>query len=115
MIGNGTKKVYNLTGYEQANLNSELYHSNKQRRLRCCACGCLFSKEIEFEERAIYAMASVVIWLAVQRIVGKNFSQTIKATGGDPFFRSSSVEKEELKSRYFYKRRLSKYFYVKKH
>ena len=31
------------------------------------------AKEIEFEERAIYGMASVVIWLAVQRIVGKAF------------------------------------------
>ena len=29
--------------------------------------------EIEFEERAIYGMASVVVWLAVQRIVGKAF------------------------------------------
>ena len=29
------------------------------------------AKEIEFEERAIYGMASVVVWLAVQRIVGK--------------------------------------------
>ena len=31
------------------------------------------AKEIEFEERAIYGMASVVVWLAVQRIVGKAF------------------------------------------
>ena len=31
------------------------------------------AKEIEFEERAIYGMASVVIWLAVQRVVGKAF------------------------------------------
>ena len=34
------------------------------------------AKEIEFEERAIYAMASVVVWLAVQRIVGKAFPRT---------------------------------------
>ena len=32
--------------------------------------------EIEFEERAIYGMASVVVWLAVQRIVGKAFPRT---------------------------------------
>ena len=31
------------------------------------------AKEIEFEERAIYAMASIVVWLAVQRIVSKAF------------------------------------------
>ena len=31
------------------------------------------AKEMEFEERAIYGMASVVVWLAVQRIVGKAF------------------------------------------
>ena len=31
------------------------------------------AKEIEFEERAIYGMASVVVWLAVQRIVLKAF------------------------------------------
>ena len=31
------------------------------------------ANEIEFEERAIYGMASVVVWLAVQRIVGKAF------------------------------------------
>ena len=31
------------------------------------------AEEIEFEERAIYGMASVVVWLAVQRIVGKAF------------------------------------------
>ena len=31
------------------------------------------AREIHFEERAIYAMASVVIWLAIQRIVGKIF------------------------------------------
>ena len=31
------------------------------------------AKEIEFEERAIYGMTSVVVWLAVQRIVGKAF------------------------------------------
>ena len=31
------------------------------------------AKEIEFEERAIYGMASIVVWLAVQRIVGKAF------------------------------------------
>ena len=31
------------------------------------------AQEIEFEERAIYGMASVVVWLAVQRIVGKAF------------------------------------------
>ena len=34
------------------------------------------AKEIEFEERAIYGMASVVVWLAVQRIVGKAFPRT---------------------------------------
>ena len=31
------------------------------------------AKEIEFEERAIYGMTSVVVWLAVQRILGKAF------------------------------------------
>ena len=31
------------------------------------------AKQIEFEARAIYGMASVVVWLAVQRIVGKAF------------------------------------------
>ena len=31
------------------------------------------AREIEFEERAIYGMASVVVWLAVQRIVGRVF------------------------------------------
>ena len=35
------------------------------------------AKEIEFEERAIYGMASVVVWLAVQRIVG-SLSKTIR-------------------------------------
>ena len=33
------------------------------------------AQEIEFEERAIYGMASVVVWLAVQRIVGKVFQK----------------------------------------
>ena len=36
------------------------------------------AKEIEFEERAIYGMASVVVWLAVQRIVGKAFPRLRK-------------------------------------
>ena len=30
--------------------------------------------EIEFEERAIYGMTAVVVWLAVQRIIGKAFA-----------------------------------------
>ncbi len=33
------------------------------------------AKEIEFEERAIYGMASIVVWLAVQRIVGRAFAR----------------------------------------
>ena len=33
------------------------------------------TKEVEFEERAIYGMVAVVIWLAVQRIIRKAFPQ----------------------------------------
>ena len=33
------------------------------------------AKEIEFEERAIYGMVGVVIWLAVQCIISKAFPQ----------------------------------------
>ena len=33
------------------------------------------AKEIEFEERAIYGMVAVVIWLAMQRIIRKAFPQ----------------------------------------
>ena len=33
------------------------------------------AKEKEFEERAIYGMVAVVIWLAVQRIIRKAFPQ----------------------------------------
>ena len=31
------------------------------------------TKEIEFEERAIYGMTAVLVWLAVQRIISKAF------------------------------------------
>lgn len=31
------------------------------------------AKGMEFEERAIYGMTAVVVWLAVQRIIGKAF------------------------------------------
>ena len=30
-------------------------------------------KEIEFEERAIYGMTAVIVWLSVQRKIGKAF------------------------------------------
>ena len=33
------------------------------------------AKEIEFEERAIYGMVAIVIWLAVQRIIRTAFTQ----------------------------------------
>ena len=33
------------------------------------------AKEVEFEERAIYGIVAVVIWLAVQRIIRKVFAQ----------------------------------------
>ena len=58
---------------------------NRQILIRSCiiainntACGVALvavylAKEIEFEERAIYGMTSVVVWLSVQRVVGKAF------------------------------------------
>ena len=33
------------------------------------------AKGIGFEERAIYGMTAVVVWLAMQRIIGKAFPQ----------------------------------------
>ena len=33
------------------------------------------AKEVEFEERAIYGIVAVVIWLAVQRIIRKVFPE----------------------------------------
>ena len=33
------------------------------------------AKNIQFEERAIYGMVAVVVWLAVQRVIRKAFPQ----------------------------------------
>ena len=44
-----------------------------------CVVACLavyFSTELEFEERAIYAMSTIVVWLGVQRIVSRAFPKT---------------------------------------
>ena len=65
--------------------NHQRQNINKQILIRSCITAinntvCVvalvavyLAEEIEFEERAIYGMASVVVWLAVQRIVGRVF------------------------------------------
>ena len=94
-MGEGSHQLlakYNCVTSTPKQQSDKLSHNNRQRQdmnkhilIRSCIAAinntvCVVAlvaiylvKEIEFEERAIYGMASVVVWLAVQRIVGRAF------------------------------------------
>ena len=72
--------IIKLVTKDNLPLNKQIIIRNSTTAINNTVCivalvAVYLAKEVEFEERAIYGMVSVVVWLAVQRIIRKAFPQ----------------------------------------